>query len=106
MKVIKSEDDDPTESGVQPTLRIEDLRGEINSFEIMGPKAGLVLQGVTSLCKSENGSKRKVGYDLTPMWQLVVDPGDRYLALVLVGSEWVTDFRERVERYGCWSSVT
>jgi ribonuclease P/MRP protein subunit POP1 len=60
VQVVKSQSDDPMELGVKSTLKIEDLRGEINSFEIMGPKAGLILQGITSVCKSENPSKRKV----------------------------------------------
>jgi len=48
-----------TESNAVPSVKISDLRGEINCFEIMGPKAGLVLQGITSVCKSESKSKHK-----------------------------------------------
>lgn len=42
-------------------LQIRDLRGELESFEIMGPKSGEVLRRVLRLCKSEKGVKSKVG---------------------------------------------
>ena len=49
------------DEGVQGYVRLDsDLRGEIRSFEMNGPKAGLVLQGITSVCKSESNSKHKV----------------------------------------------
>lgn len=40
-------------------LQIRDLRGELESFEIMGPKSGEVLRRVLRLCKSEKGVKSK-----------------------------------------------
>lgn len=41
-------------------LQLRDLRGELESFEIMGPKSGEVLRRVLRLCKSEKGVKSKV----------------------------------------------
>ncbi|OXG28540.1 ribonuclease P/MRP protein subunit POP1 [Cryptococcus neoformans Bt120] len=40
-------------------LQLRDLRGELESFEIMGPKSGEVLRRVLRLCKSEKGVKSK-----------------------------------------------
>lgn len=47
-------------ANIAKRVKIADLRGEIDCFEIMGPKAGLVLQGLTKVCKSENHIKRQV----------------------------------------------
>jgi ribonuclease P/MRP protein subunit POP1 len=55
------------ESREVPSVKISDLRGEINCFEIMGPKAGLVLQGITAACKSESNSKHKVSRGIQVM---------------------------------------
>ncbi|WWD17028.1 hypothetical protein CI109_101465 [Kwoniella shandongensis] len=40
-------------------IQIRDLRGDVESMEIMGPKAGKVLRRVLRLCKSESGQPRK-----------------------------------------------
>ncbi|KAK8864663.1 hypothetical protein IAR55_001913 [Kwoniella newhampshirensis] len=55
-------------TGVQPSAnkaradiptQVRDLRGDVESIEIMGPKAGKVLQRVLRLCKSERGVKKE-----------------------------------------------
>jgi ribonuclease P/MRP protein subunit POP1 len=44
-----------------PVLQLRDLRTEINSFEITGPRAGRVLKRILRLCKTEGKDKRDVG---------------------------------------------
>lgn len=43
-------------------VQLKDLRGEIDSFEIMGPKAARVLRRILRLVKSENKEKTQVGH--------------------------------------------
>lgn len=45
-----------------PVIRLNDLRGEIDSFEIMGPKATRVLRRIFRLVKSEGKDKATVSY--------------------------------------------
>ncbi|OCF60925.1 ribonuclease P/MRP protein subunit POP1 [Kwoniella mangroviensis CBS 10435] len=40
-------------------LQIRDLRGEINSIDLIGPKSGKVLRRVLRLCRDEKGVKSK-----------------------------------------------
>lgn len=44
-----------------PVIQLKDLRGEIDSFEIMGPQAARVLRRILRLVKSENSEKIRVG---------------------------------------------
>ncbi|WRT66655.1 uncharacterized protein IL334_003614 [Kwoniella shivajii] len=46
-------------SSKSQNLQIRDLRGEINSLDILGPKSGKVLRRVLRLCRSEKGTKHK-----------------------------------------------
>ncbi|WVF71156.1 hypothetical protein IAT40_005954 [Kwoniella sp. CBS 6097] len=41
------------------TLQIRDLRGELNSLDIVGPKAGKTLRRVLRVCRSEQGDKKQ-----------------------------------------------
>lgn len=53
---------EPFTSGQDNPAKIEmkDLRGELNAFEVMGPKAQQVLKGIASLCKTEGSTKASV----------------------------------------------
>jgi len=49
-------------------LEISDLKGHLNAFEIMGPKASQVIKGALSPVRSEQrGEFQQVGHLLTPM---------------------------------------
>ncbi|WVW84177.1 hypothetical protein I302_106207 [Kwoniella bestiolae CBS 10118] len=48
-----------SESSSIRTLQIRDLRGDINSIDLIGPKAGKVLRRILRLCKDEKGVKNK-----------------------------------------------
>lgn len=50
----------PSSSNWKDPLQIRDLRGEIDSLEIIGPKSGKTLRRIMKLCKSESGIKRNV----------------------------------------------
>lgn len=43
-----------------PQITMLDLRGDIESFEITGPRAGKVLKRILRVCRSENGVKKNV----------------------------------------------
>lgn len=45
-------------SSTGPSLNIRNLRDDIESFEIMGPLAGKVIQRALHMCKSEGNDKR------------------------------------------------
>ena len=45
----------------QPTVRMTDLRDEIDSFEIMGPKSARIIRRILRLSKAEGKDKANVG---------------------------------------------
>lgn len=49
----------------ESSVRMRDLRGDVDTFEIMGPLAGNVLRRVLRLCKDEISEKSKVGYTIS-----------------------------------------
>ncbi len=59
---LTAQDSDATsgKSKTDQSMTLQDLRGDLNSFELMGPRAGRVLRSVLKLCKSESKAKQAV----------------------------------------------
>ncbi|OCF38687.1 hypothetical protein I317_07538 [Kwoniella heveanensis CBS 569] len=51
--------DQSTSSATFSTLQIQDLRGEINSLDLVGPRAGKTLRRVLRICRSDQPVKRQ-----------------------------------------------
>jgi ribonuclease P/MRP protein subunit POP1 len=51
----------------QLNIRMTDLRGQIDSFEIMGPKSARILRRILRLSKTEGKDKANVSYDVCDM---------------------------------------
>jgi ribonuclease P/MRP protein subunit POP1 len=51
----------------QPAILMTDLRGQIDSFEIMGPKSARILRRILRLSKTEGKDKANVSYDVCDM---------------------------------------
>ena len=61
LSLVSPDDAGPSnEVALESTIRMRDLRGEVDAFEIMGPLAGSVLRRVFRVCKNEEQSKHQV----------------------------------------------
>jgi ribonuclease P/MRP protein subunit POP1 len=52
---------------LQSAIRMTDLRDQIDSFEIMGPKSARILRRILRLSKTEGKDKANVSYDVCDM---------------------------------------
>lgn len=64
--LISSSNDEASSSSKvhQPSIVINDLRGEVDSFEVMGPKSARILRRILRLSKTEGKDKQKVSLRL------------------------------------------
>jgi ribonuclease P/MRP protein subunit POP1 len=55
-------DEASTSTSHVPAVKISDLRNQVDSFEIMGPKSARILRRILRLSKTEGKDKAKVSY--------------------------------------------